>query len=139
MLYWGGSDGFSDDNRWEVTATGPSGLNVRDPGNSYDRKFYEDYISSEFEIPNSTKPIKINWQAETPNGSKVRFQIRTADSKDSLKNANWQGVNGKDSWFEETGSVIQNQSGKWVQYRARLLTPNGGATPYLTSVSIEFE
>jgi hypothetical protein len=139
MLYWGGPEGFSDQNRWEVTATGPSGLNIRDLGNSYDRNLYEDYVSSAFEIPNNKKPIKINWQADTPHDSEIHFQIRLADDKNLLSGAKWLGKMGVDSWYEEKGSKIDNLSGKWIQYRARLITPNGGATPYLTSVSIEFE
>jgi hypothetical protein len=139
MLYWGGSDGFSDQNRWEVLATGPSGLNIRDLGNSYDRKLYEDYVSSVFEVPDNEKPVKINWRVETPHGSKIQFQIRLAEDEKTLAEAIWQGDDGPDSWFTKNESNIENLSGKWIQYRARLITPNGGATPYLTSVSIEFE
>ncbi len=35
MLFWGGPKGFASERRWQATAVGPSGLNVRDPGNSY--------------------------------------------------------------------------------------------------------
>jgi len=139
LLYWGGPDGFSDDNHWEVVATGPSGLNLRDPGNSYNRGFYEDYISSAFNIPDNEKPVRISWQADTPHDSKVHFQIRFADDKKLLSEAKWRGGNGPDTWFEKSDSEIDNISGKWIQYRARLITANGGATPYLTSVIIRFE
>jgi hypothetical protein len=139
MLYWGGPEGFSDQNRWEVLATGPSGLNVRDPGNSYDRKLYEDYISSIFQIPDNENPKKITWQAETPHGSKIEFQIRLAEDEKSLLQANWYGGDGPDSWYTKNGSDINNLSGKLIQYRARLITPNGGPTPILTKVSIKFE
>jgi hypothetical protein len=139
LLYWGGSDGFSDQRRWEVVAAGPSGLNLRDPGNSYDRELYEDYFSSAFKVPENEKPAKIIWQATYDYGSKILFQIRIADDETALKNAQWQGKEGIDSWFEESGSDINNLSGKWIQYRARLISQNGGATPVLTSVSIEFD
>ena len=49
------------------------------------------------------------------------------------------GPDGKDSWFTNSGSSLENYKGKFIQYRARLLTPNGAATPYLTSVTITFE
>jgi hypothetical protein len=139
LLYWGGSNGFSDQSRWEVVATGPSGLNLRDPGNSYDRGLYEDYVSSAFEIPENQNPTKINWQADCQHGSEVKFQIRLADKKINLDRTPWQGLTGENSWIEENGSEIENTHGKWIQYRARLISPNGGATPILTSVSIEFE
>jgi len=139
MLYWGGPDGFSEKNRWEVIAAGPSGLNLRDAGNSYDRGLYEDYISSIKTITESEVPASINWEAETPFRTEVHFQLRTSDNESDLSQSEWVGPNGKNSWFTESGSEIQGVSGKFIQYRARLITPNGAATPYLTSVTISFE
>ena len=37
MLFWGGPDGYSADHRSGIPGRGPSGLNLRDPGNTYDR------------------------------------------------------------------------------------------------------
>jgi hypothetical protein len=139
MLYWGGPEGYSDNNRWEVLATGPSGLNVRDPGNSYDRKLYEDYLSSIFQIPDNENAKQITWQAETPHGSEIKFQVRLAEDEKSLLQAIWYGADGPDSWYTINGSNINNLSGKMIQYRARLISPNGGPTPILTKVSIKFD
>jgi hypothetical protein len=139
MVYWGGSDGFSSDERWEFPAVGPSGMNVRDLGNSYDRGLYEDYISSAHEIASGEKPASIVWKAETPHRTAVQFQIRTAANKDGLSAAPWTGPDGPDSWFTESDSAIPPTDGKWIQYRARLTTPNGGPTPYLTSVTLKFK
>jgi hypothetical protein len=138
MLYWGGPEGFSEKNRWEVEASGPSGLNLRDAGNSYDRGLHEDYFSSIYEITDEYKPASISWKAETPYGTQVNFQIRSADNRESLSSAEWQGPDGKDSWYKQSGSKIDNVDGKILQYRARLITPNGAATPYLTEVTIKF-
>ncbi len=139
MLYWGGKDGFSDERRWEIEVAGPSGLNVRDPGNSYDRGFYEDYISSAFHTGEILKPSTINWKVDTPFGTSVKFQIRMAESENALAEAKWQGPSGEKSWFNRPGQSITQKKGMWIQYRARLLTPNGGATPYLNDVRIVFE
>ncbi len=139
MLYWGSPNGFSEKNRWEVVASGPSGLNLRDAGNSYDRGLYEDYISSINTIAESEVPASINWKAETPFGTEVHFQLRTSENESDLSQSEWVGPNGTNSWFTESGSEIQSVSGKFIQYRARLITPNGAATPYLTSVTISFE
>jgi len=136
MLYWGSENGFSKDNRWEVTATGPSGFNPRDPGNSYDRGLYEDYVSSVNEILDNEVPSSIDWEAGTPFGTEVRFQVRAADNKKDLTDIEWQGPNGKNTWYKKSGSKIKNLNGKYIQYRARLITPNGAGTPYLTSVTI---
>ncbi|NOY60369.1 MAG: VCBS repeat-containing protein, partial [Calditrichaeota bacterium] len=139
MLYWGGADGFSPQRRWEVQTVGPSGLNLRDVGNSYDRGLYEDYVSSVHEIPVGKKPVSISWKAETPHNTAVKFQVRVADDKVSLGSAEWYGSKGKGSWFAKSGSKIKNLQGKFIQYRARLITPNGGATPYLTAVVLKFK
>jgi hypothetical protein len=138
FLYWGSPQGFSVDNRIELPAQGPFGLNLRDPGNSYDRGLYEDYFSSVYKIPENESPSQIVWEAETPNGTKVHFQIRVADDEKSLEKSDWIGSEGKHSWFTESGSQIHNVKGKFIQYRARLITPNGAATPYLTAVEITF-
>ena len=139
MLYWGGPDGFSDERRLEIEAVGPSGLNLRDAGNSYDRGLYEDYVSSAYEMKKGEKPVSIEWEAETPHGTVVRFQVRSARSGNSLGLAEWTGPDGADSWFTQSGSKIPDMKGRWMQYRARLITPNGGPTPYLTSVIVAFE
>lgn len=138
FLYWGSPNGFSKENRIELPAQGPFGLNLRDPGNSYDRGFYEDYFSSLYQINKNEIPLAINWKAETPFGTEVHFQIRTSDKIVELDNAEWLGPEGKNSWFKKSGSELKNVSGNYIQYRARLITPNGAATPYLTSVEISF-
>lgn len=139
MLYWGGPDGFSPKRRWEVQTVGPSGLNLRDVGNSYDRGLYEDYVSSAYKIAKGEKPIAISWKADTPHNTAVKFQIRVADKETGLASADWYGQHGKGSWYTKSGSKIKGLKGKWIQYRARLITPNGGATPYLTAVTIKFK
>jgi hypothetical protein len=139
MLYWGGEDGFSPENRLDMISFGPSGLNSRDLGNSYNRGLYEDYVSSPFHMPEGEKPVSIAWDAETPHETEVRFQIRTASESDQLEEAEWQGPDGADTWFTRSGSALKGAEGGWIQYRARLITPNGGTTPYLTGVTIRFQ
>jgi hypothetical protein len=139
QLFWGSPDGFSDDQQLYIPAVGPSGMNVRDLGNSYDRGLYEDYVSSEFEIKDGMIPYKINWIAETPFDTSVKFQVRIADTKEELENTEWYGPRGIDSWFSKSGADLNMNEGNWIQYRARLITPNGAATPYLTEVSISFK
>lgn len=138
MLYWGGLDGFSEKNRWEVIAAGPSGLNLRDAGNSYDRELYEDYFSSIHEIQDGQVPAAISWEAETPFGTEVRLQIRVAEDEGGLSESDWYGSDGKDTWFKDSGSKIEDLQGKFIQYRARMISPNGAASPYLTAVTIKF-
>jgi hypothetical protein len=134
MIYWGGKDGFSTDRRMLIPSYGPHPVNIRDAGNSYDRGMYEDYISSPHEMSSGQSPAAITWQAETPHGTKVSFQVRSAATRDALASAAWS------EWIEASGSKIDNNGGgMWIQDRARLTSPNGGATPYLTSVTITFK
>ncbi len=139
MLYWNGPGGFSTEKRWEVVGIGPSGLNVRDLGNSYDRGLYEDYISSIHAIPEGCKPSAIVWEAETLYGTAVQFQVRAAEDSSRLELAPWFGDRGMNTWFRKSGSKIKGLAGSWIQYQARLITPNGAATPYLRKVKIEFK
>jgi len=139
LLYWGGPNGFSKDNRLELMAVGPSGLNLRDPGNSYDRGLYEDYISSVHQINKNETPASIRWEAETPFGTAVSFQVRVADTEKEIENYKWRGPGGEDSWYTKPGSEIVALHEKFIQYRARLISPNDAATPYLTAVEIAFK
>ena len=139
LLYWGGPNGFSKDKRLELTAVGPSGLNLRDPGNSYDRGLYEDYISSVHQINKNETPASITWEAETPFGTAVNFQVRVAEPEREITNAQWKGPGGLESWYTKPGSEMVGLQGRFIQYRARLLSPNDAATPYLTAVEIAFK
>ncbi|MEZ5275102.1 MAG: VCBS repeat-containing protein [Opitutaceae bacterium] len=139
MLFWGGPNGYSDDRRFDIPSRGPSGLNLRDPGNSYDRGFYEDYISSGHHLPDREKPSSIDWEAESPFGTGVQFQIRTATSEAGLATSPWMGPDGAYTWWTEPGPIDNPLEGGWIQYRARLLSPNAGPSPVLSRVTLHFE
>jgi hypothetical protein len=99
---------------------------------------YEDYTSSVHTLPNRQNVSKISWAADTPFGTSIAFQVRAAGDEAGLADAKWLGPKGPDSWYTKSGSSIRGLAGKVVQYRARLTTPNGAGTPYLTAVSIAF-
>ncbi|VAX21019.1 hypothetical protein MNBD_IGNAVI01-401, partial [hydrothermal vent metagenome] len=138
FLYWGSENGYSKHNRWEITAEGPSGLNIRDLGNSYNRGLYEEYISSIHKIAEDEIPSTISWKAEKLFGTDVHFQVRVSEEIDKIKDAEWQGPDGSNSWYKKSGSKLKALRSKFIQYKARLITPNGAATPYLTEVAISF-
>ena len=138
LLYWGGPNGYSKDNRSEFMAVGISGLNLRDVGNSYDRGLYEDYFSSIHKVGENEIPARIEWKADTPFGTSVNMQVRVADSEKGIEAAEWVGPEGANSWFTRPGTEIKGLEGKYIQYRARLITPNDAATPYLTLVEFKF-
>jgi hypothetical protein len=139
MLYWGGPDGFSPQRRWEVIGRGPSGLNLRDPGNAYDRALHEDYVSMSFESPANERLAAIDWSAATPHGTAVHFQVRTAATEAALADSAWTGPRGRDTWWERPGAIDHGSRGGWIQYRARLISPNAGSSPLLERVSLSFK
>ena len=85
-------------------------------------------------------PRSINWKGSTPLGTTISFQIRTAADAYALEKVAWRGPSGPDSWFTKPVPVppVPNSS-IWFQYRARLATPNGGASPVLTRVEVNFQ
>ena len=114
---------------------------IRDPGNIYTREFAEVYVSPAYRPQrDEERPAKIQWKSETPLATAVMFQTRTAATREALAQTEWKGPAGAGTWFRAPGQIpVREISGPWFQYRARLTTPNGGATPVLTEVAIEFE
>ena len=90
--------------------------------------------------PAGQTPARLTWQARTPHGTEVRFQIRTAAGRDGLADAPWQETTGSDSWYD-TSNIDLNLDGntRWLQYRVALRTPDGGSTPVLEEVRISLK
>lgn len=138
MLYWGDREGFSPARRWDFVANGPHAMNIRDVGNGVDRRLAEEYVSRPYQVAEGERPVKLKWTAQTPLNTRVELRLRAAGTREALEKAAWQGPAGTESWYAQSDSSITGLSGRWVQYQARLSTPNGGATPYLTSVTVQF-
>ena len=137
-IYWGGKDGYSYARRQWFQTFGPHFGPLRDIGNIYDRKLQEEYISAPLECPGGKRPGRVRWQAETPHGTGVTFQVRSASSKVGLQKASWQGPGGGDGFYKKSGQPLELPTAeKWFQYRAILTTPNGGSTPVLEEVAID--
>jgi hypothetical protein len=109
-----------------------------DVGNNLNRKNLYSYVSSAYN--NEGKAARsIKWNADTPHGTAVKFQLRSADSAEELEKTDWSGPDGRNSYFETPGQLINNLSGSWIQYRAVFDMDNGASTPVLNSVEIIFE
>jgi hypothetical protein len=89
-------------------------------------------------VPHGKNPVSLNWSADTPFGTSLKFQVRTAGDEDAVEDSDWYGADGINSWFSKPGD-INIPAGQYIQYRTRLITPNGAGTPYLKSVIISFE
>jgi hypothetical protein len=136
LIYWGGQDGFNAENRLEIPSIGVHYDVGVDIGHIRDRGFVFEYISSPFQT-NGKSPIKINWDAKTPQKTSIKFQMRAADSKEALEKAKWLGPEGPDSYVLKQNSSIENfASGEWIQYKAIFDTDNGAYSPILEQIEI---
>ena len=83
----------------------------------------------------------IRWGASTPDGTRVYFQLRAANSSDMLNSTRFTGPDGtSDSFYFTSGHRIgaDLNGSRWVQYRAFLDTSIPTRTPELKSVTINF-
>lgn len=138
-LYWGGRDGFDPQRFLRIPTVGVHYDMGVDLGHVVDRRLQWEYVSSVHDAGNA-RWRRLEWQAETPAGTAVRFQVRAAVSREALAQTEWRGPAGPGSYFERPGAALPaGEAARWVQYRAILDTRNGAASPVLTAVQIEFE
>ena len=79
---------------------------------------------------------RLFWEAATPPGTAVRFQVRTAATREALANAVFGGPDGTaDTFFDKPGSPLPTPSAGFLQYRAVLTTTDPATTPYLKRVT----
>jgi hypothetical protein len=139
LLYWGGADGFQANNRLEIPSIGVHYDVGVDLGHIENRSFVHQYTSSPYAAGNHS-PVRIQWTAETPHKSSIKFQLRGAPSKEALKGSPWLGPGGPDTYYIKPDSPVKNISGaKWLQYRVFFDTDNGAYSPILDEVVITFE
>jgi hypothetical protein len=78
------------------------------------------------------------WNARTPHGTTVRFEIRAAANRENLEQATWRGAKGGPGWYDESDMELNlAQDCRWVQYRVALQTRDGGSTPVLEEIRID--
>ena len=137
-LYWGGAGGFSPDSYLKIPSVGvhyDAGIDI---GHIRDRTFLYTYTSSPH-FCRAQRPVRLDWEAETPHKTAMRFQIRSARSEKGLDRAKWTGPEGKGSTFTEPGRIPHVPANRWIQYRAIFDTDNGADSPVLTAVEITLE
>ena len=110
-----------------------------DPGNLYTRKLEEEFISRPESCSLESGSYELDWKGEEPHGAKLKFQIRSAASRENLPLAKWLGPKGEGSFYELSGSEINDlqKSDRLIQYRALFTSPDGGVWPVLREVTIE--
>jgi hypothetical protein len=116
---------------------GPHWMTVRDPGNAYTRQPNESYVSPAFDLQGRA-PMRIEWDAQTPPNTALKFQLRWASSRDDLERAAWHGPTGCGSYYEMSGLGIRNfpAAPRWLQYRAVFVSLYGCASAQLHEVRL---
>ena len=137
-LYFGNSNGFDTRHFLSLPSIGVHYDMGVDLGHIRNRAFQWVYRSSTHAYSGGS-PSSIDWQAETPGGTSIKFRIRTAPSEDELASSDWIGPGGAGTYFTTRASLIPEVDGSWIQYEAVLDTKNGAISPVLDEVSIAFE
>ncbi len=140
LLFWNGPEGISFDRVSRLPGLGPHLASPRDFGNAYTREPLENYISPAYDMED-LKPVRLSWKAVTPAKTQIKFQLRWAESKETIDAAAWKGPAGEDSFYEIRGDPIEGveRTARWLQYKAILVSLNGCGSPKLEEVRIDFE
>lgn len=138
LLFWNGPEGLSLDRVTRLPGLGPHLVSSRDFGNAYTREPLERYISPPFDMRNQT-PVRIHWEAEIPETTALKFQLRWAGSEKELERALWHGPNGEGTYYERSGEEVQRvpPAARWLQYRATFVSFRGCASVQLREVRVE--
>ena len=86
-------------------------------------------------------PARIHWEADVPETTALRFQIRWSVTAEQLDSAAWQGPGGMGSHYETSGTEVGgiSESARWLQYRAEFVSLYGCRTPKLREMWVEFD
>ncbi|MDD3862043.1 MAG: prepilin-type N-terminal cleavage/methylation domain-containing protein [Candidatus Gracilibacteria bacterium] len=84
----------------------------------------------------------IEWDAEEPNGTSIKFQVRTSDSEENIESGTWVGPDGTNSTYYENSRTVINLSDdrsgeRFFQYKV-FLESDGTSTPVLNSIRINY-
>jgi hypothetical protein len=138
-VFWNGCDGFDRNRVTRLPTSGPHGMTCIGPGNIANRSSEEYYISAPFKLPKDSRAKKIYWEADIPETTWVKGQLRFASTKENLKYAPWIGHQNDSSWFENYESIPRREkAGEWIQYRLALGSTNSLNTPRVKEVRISY-
>ena len=108
---------------------GPHWIWNEDIGNIYDRSYRQTYESSLFMWKNNSTAGRLSYKADVPKGTKLLFEIRTADTPENLNKKSWLAVDSK--------KFILDKTDRCIQYRTIFISDNGDRYPVLDRVTIE--
>ena len=137
-VWWNGPDGFDEKKVTLLPTGGPHGMSSVDPGNLSDRGPDEYYASAPFELPDGSSVESVSWEAKTPPKAWVKAQLRSADTREGLETAAWEGPDGTETWYKNGQRALRGRHRRWVQYKLALGSTNSLSTPRVTRVDVHY-
>lgn len=140
IVFYNGPKGFSEYQKTLLRTHGAHEITAMDPGNIYNRKYELGFASSIFDAGKQVAIRTVRWNAQCRLGSSLKFQVRTANSREAIVTAEWSGVNGKTGLLAESGIIVRAvRKGRFLQYRAVFTSKDGSNYPVLDKVAVEYE
>ena len=139
FVYWNGPDGFSEQRITRLPTVGPHSLAFAQPRNQVDGSEQEYYVSEPYRLPEGAIVQRLDWEVEHARSTWVRAQIRTAATPEQLDDEPWRGGRENDEWLGRRQPLRAGATrGRWMQYRLALGAANGGCTPRVREVRVEY-
>ncbi|MEO0228353.1 MAG: VCBS repeat-containing protein, partial [candidate division WOR-3 bacterium] len=104
----------------------------REIGNVYNRKYYEDYISSVFDAGEEVAWGIVDWDDSLPPGSNISFFVRSGNTPNP--DNSWSGWDS----LGKGEDIPDSLNSRYLQYQARLKYTNPAYLPYLYEVRIGY-
>ena len=129
-----GWESYNDGKRFEtprvvtLPTIGPHWMWDQDMGHIADRRWRQTYDSSVWEFGRAVRTGQLIFQAQTPAGTRLVMEVRSAASKQELPQAKWQAVS--------SVSFSMDAAARCLQYRAIFLSDNGDRYPVLDRVQV---
>ncbi len=112
-----------------VPTHGPHWMYNSDMGHIYDRSWRQIYKSSIFSYDEQATKGMLSYAADIPEGTQLKFVIRSGAEKDNLKENPWQTV--------ESGEFKLSETDRFFQYKAMFISDNGDRFPMLDRVNLK--
>jgi hypothetical protein len=125
---------YNDGSRFEsprvtsLPTAGPHWSWTEDMGHIYDRAWSQTYVSSPFTWTPSTTRGTLTSEASIPEGTSLRFEIRSAPDTAALDSQPWIDVEGQ--------AFALSKKDRALQYRTTFLSDNGDRFPKLDLVEV---
>ena len=138
-VYWGSASGYSSGNKTGLPTIGARSVFGGEPGTVSGRGATHTFTSRAMDSGLATPTyLTLAFTAQTPKGTTLRLQLRSAATLAGLKSAKWYGPTSVGGYYTAGASVSAvHQGNRYMQYRA-VMTSDFGNTPVLDKVEIKF-